>query len=104
MVARVEVRVAGSDDVVFSDDEATFTVSEGLLCPAVGATVATMLVGEVARVAAKARQCFGETGGLDGRVPPNADLDITVELIEMRAVDDMGYKASILVGGLGSMG
>jgi len=92
VVARVEVRVAGSDDVVFSDDKATFTVSEGLLCPAVGATVATMLVGEVARVAAKARQCFGETGGLDGRVPPNADLDITVELIEMRAVDDMGYK------------
>ena len=46
-----------------------------------------------------ARHCFGAAAGLDGKVPPNSDLVLSIELLEVHPVDDLtpsGFPAGSL--------
>lgn len=95
VVARITIRPRGSEEVVYENASAIFTVSEGFLMPAVGAAVRTMGLHECAVVQAASRHCFGSAGGLEGKVPADADLDIEIELKEMHPVDDLGCPGKI---------
>ncbi|XP_057781005.1 peptidyl-prolyl cis-trans isomerase FKBP62-like isoform X2 [Salvia miltiorrhiza] len=102
--ARLEdgTRVAKSDGV-------EFTVQEGHFCPALSKAVKTMKKGEKVLLTVKPQYGFGEKGksvsGDVGAVPPNATLDIDLELVSWKTVsnvtDDKKVVKKILKEGEG---
>ncbi|KAL6497851.1 Peptidyl-prolyl cis-trans isomerase fkbp62 [Orobanche hederae] len=79
--------------IVSKGDGVEFTVAEGLLCPALSKAVKTMKKGEKVLLAVKPRYGFGEKGkpasGDQGAVPPNASLNITLELVSWKIVSNI---------------
>ncbi|KAF4370304.1 hypothetical protein G4B88_012988 [Cannabis sativa] len=95
--------------VVAKSDGVEFTVNEGYFCPALSKAVKTMKKGEKVILTVKPQYGFGEKGkpaaGGEGAVPPNATLQITLELISWKTVseitDDKKVIKKVLTDGEG---
>lgn len=95
--------------LVAKADGVEFTVSEGHFCPALSKAVKTMKKGEKALLTVKPQYGFGEHGkpasGDEGAVPPNATLQITLELGSWKTVsyvtDDKKVVKKVLKEGEG---
>lgn len=79
--------------VVSQSDGVEFTVGEGYFCPALAKAVKTMKKGEKVLLTVKPQYGFGENGrtaaGDEGTVPPNATLEIMLELLSWKTVSDV---------------
>lgn len=95
--------------VVAKSDGVEFTVQEGHFCPALSKAVKTMKKGETVLLNVKPQYGFGEKGkpasGGEGAVPPNATLNVDLELISWKTVssvtDDKKVMKKILKEGEG---
>ncbi|KAH0639666.1 hypothetical protein KY285_036252 [Solanum tuberosum] len=95
--------------LVGKSDGVEFTVQEGHFCPAIAKAVKTMKKGEKVQLTVKPQYGFGEKGkpaSGDGRaVPPNATLQISLELVTWKTVssvtDDKKVIKKILKEGEG---
>ncbi|XP_027334320.1 peptidyl-prolyl cis-trans isomerase FKBP62-like [Abrus precatorius] len=79
--------------LVAKSDGVEFTVREGHYCPALSKAVKTMKKGEKVILTVKPQYGFGEKGkpahGDEGAVPPNATLQITLELVSWKTVSEV---------------
>ncbi|KAH6765817.1 rotamase FKBP 1 [Perilla frutescens var. hirtella] len=79
--------------VVAKSDGVEFNVEEGHFCPALSKAVKTMKKGEKVLLIVKPQYGFGEKGkpasGDEGAVPPNATLDIDLELVSWKMVSNV---------------
>ncbi|KAG7014531.1 Peptidyl-prolyl cis-trans isomerase FKBP62 [Cucurbita argyrosperma subsp. argyrosperma] len=79
--------------LVAKADGVEFTVGDGYFCPAVARAVKTMKIGEKALLTVKPQYGFGEKGkpalSNERAVPPNASLDITLELVSWKTVSEV---------------
>ncbi|XP_021907399.1 peptidyl-prolyl cis-trans isomerase FKBP62-like [Carica papaya] len=79
--------------VVAKSDGVEFTVKDGHFCPALARAVKTMKNGEKVILTVKPQYGFGEKGkpasGDEGAVPPNATLQITLELVSWKTVSEV---------------
>ncbi|XP_022991333.1 peptidyl-prolyl cis-trans isomerase FKBP62-like [Cucurbita maxima] len=79
--------------LVAKADGVEFTVGDGYFCPAVARAVKTMKIGEKALLTVKPQYGFGEKGkpasSNEGAVPPNASLNITLELVSWKTVSEV---------------
>ncbi|GMJ08993.1 rotamase FKBP 1, FK506 BINDING PROTEIN 62 [Hibiscus trionum] len=79
--------------VVAKADGKEFTVKDGYFCPALAKAVKTMKKGEKVLLTVKPQYGFGEKGkpaaGAEGAVPPNATLQISLELISWKTVTEV---------------
>lgn len=77
-----------------------FTVKDGLFCPALAKAVKTMKKGEKVILTVKPQYGLGEMGrpssGEEGAVPPNATLNIELELVSWKTVSEIGDDKKIL--------
>uniref|UniRef100_A0A5B7AKM4 peptidylprolyl isomerase n=1 Tax=Davidia involucrata TaxID=16924 RepID=A0A5B7AKM4_DAVIN len=95
--------------LVAKSDGVEFTVKEGYFCPALAKAVKTMKKGERVLLQVKPQYGFGEKGkaasGDEGAVPPNATLQVTLELVSWKTVsevtDDKKVTKKILKEGEG---
>ncbi|KAL8500968.1 hypothetical protein ACS0TY_020524 [Phlomoides rotata] len=95
--------------VVAKSDNVEFTVEEGHLCPALSKAVKTMKKGEKVLLTVRPQYGFGEKGkpasGNEGAIPPNANLEIVLELLSWKTVsyvtDDKKVVKRILKEGEG---
>ncbi|KAL3828933.1 hypothetical protein ACJIZ3_017735 [Penstemon smallii] len=80
----------GDGTVISKSDGVEFTVGEGYFCPALSKAVKTMKKGEKVLLTVKPQYGFGEKGkpasAAEGAVPPNATLDISLELVSWKTV------------------
>ncbi|KAK9146087.1 hypothetical protein Sjap_005990 [Stephania japonica] len=82
------------DGTVVSKSEGfEFTVREGYFCPALSKAVKTMKKGEKVLLTVKPQYGFGEKGrpasGAEAVIPPNATLQINLELVSWKTVTDV---------------
>ncbi|KAJ1696961.1 hypothetical protein LUZ63_005473 [Rhynchospora breviuscula] len=86
--------------VVSKSDGVEFTVKEGYFCPAISKAVKTMKKGEKVLLTVKPQYGFGETGRQasenEGFVPPNAALNVNLELVSWKTVMEIGDDKKIL--------
>ncbi|KAF7825857.1 peptidyl-prolyl cis-trans isomerase FKBP62 [Senna tora] len=79
--------------LVSKSDGVEFTVKDGYFCPALSKAVKTMKKGEKVLLSVKPQYGFGEKGkaahGGEGAVPPNASLEITLELVSWKTVSEV---------------
>lgn len=79
--------------LVAKSDGVEFTVKEDYFCPALSKAVKTMKKGEKVILTVKPQYGFGEKGkpasGEEGAVPPNATLEITLELVSWKTVTEV---------------
>ncbi|KAK4440980.1 Peptidyl-prolyl cis-trans isomerase FKBP65 [Sesamum alatum] len=79
--------------VIAKSDGVEFTVQEGHFCPALSKAVKTMKKGEKVLLTVKPQYGFGEKGkpasGDEGAVPPNATLNIALELLSWKTVSNV---------------
>ncbi|KAL2336779.1 hypothetical protein Fmac_011225 [Flemingia macrophylla] len=95
--------------LVAKSDGVEFTVREGHYCPALSKAIKTMKKGEKVILKVKPQYGFGKKGrpaeGEKGAVPPNATLQITLELVSWKTVsevtDDKKVMKKILKEGEG---
>ncbi|GER31411.1 peptidyl-prolyl cis-trans isomerase FKBP62 [Striga asiatica] len=95
--------------VISKADDVEFTVREGHFCPAITKAVKTMKKGEKVLLSVKPQYGFGEKGkpasGDGVAVPPNAKLNINLELASWKTVssvtDDKKVMKKILKEGEG---
>jgi len=96
--------------IVGKSDGVEFTVKEGHFCPALSKAVKTMKRGEKVLLTVKPQYGFGEFGrpasdGLQAAIPPNATLQIDLELVSWKTVvevtDDRKVIKKILKEGEG---
>ncbi|XP_010532918.1 PREDICTED: peptidyl-prolyl cis-trans isomerase FKBP62 [Tarenaya hassleriana] len=87
-VARLE-----DGTVVGKSDGIEFTVKDDHFCPAISKAVKTMKKGEKVLLTVKPQYGFGEKGkpasGDDSAVPPNATLEINLELVSWKTVSEI---------------
>ncbi|MED6177342.1 70 kDa peptidyl-prolyl isomerase [Stylosanthes scabra] len=92
VLAKYEVSLEDGKAVAKSDG-VEFTVREGHYCPALSKAVKTMKKGEKVILTVKPQYGFGEKGkpaaGEEGAVPPNATLQITLELVSWKTVSEV---------------
>lgn len=86
--------------LVYKSDGVEFTVKDGYFCPALAKAVKTMKKGEKALLTVKPQYGFGEGGKPasrdEGAVPPNANLQITLELVSWKTVSDVTNDKKVL--------
>lgn len=86
--------------VVAKSDGVEFTVKEGYFCPALSKAVKTMKKGEKVLLTVKPQYGFGENGkaasGQEGAVPPNATLQITLELVSWKIVSEVTNDKKVI--------
>ncbi|KAK6145136.1 hypothetical protein DH2020_021956 [Rehmannia glutinosa] len=95
--------------VIAKSDGVEFTVQEGHFCPALSKAVKTMKKGEKVQLTVRPQYGFGEKGkpasGDEAAVPPNATLNIDLELVSWKTVssvtDDKKVVKKILKEGEG---
>ncbi|KAK4747182.1 hypothetical protein SAY87_026219 [Trapa incisa] len=74
---------------ITKSDGVEYTVKEGHFCPAISKAVKTMKKGEKVLLSVKPQYGFGEKGEPNYGVPPNATLNITLELISWKTVSEV---------------
>ncbi|KAJ6808071.1 70 kDa peptidyl-prolyl isomerase-like isoform X1 [Iris pallida] len=99
VLVKYEARL--EDGSVVSKSKGTeFTVKDGHLCPALAKAVKTMKKSEKVLLTVKPQYAFGEKGrpasGEDGAVPPNATLNIELELVSWKTVSEIGDDKKVL--------
>ncbi|KAK6937856.1 Tetratricopeptide repeat 1 [Dillenia turbinata] len=86
--------------LVAKADNAEFTVKDGCFCPALSKAVKTMKKGEKVILTVKPQYGFGEKGkpaaGAEGAVPPNATLQITLELKSWKTVTEVTNDKKVI--------
>lgn len=86
--------------LVSKSDGVEFTVEDDYFCPALAKAVKTMKKGEKVLLTVKPQYGFGEGGrpavGHEGAVPPNATLEITLELVSWKSVSDVTMDKKVL--------
>ncbi|KAL2343488.1 hypothetical protein Fmac_004773 [Flemingia macrophylla] len=86
--------------VISKSDGVEFTVDEGYFCPALAKAVITMKKGEKVLLNVKPQYAFGENGrpasGDEAAVPPNASLQVDLELISWKTVSDITQNRKVL--------
>ncbi|KAG5029419.1 hypothetical protein JHK87_012933 [Glycine soja] len=89
--------------VISKSDGVEFTVEEGYFCPALAKAVKTMKKGEKSSLECEATifaDAFGESGrpasGDEGAVPPNAYLQLDLELVSWKTVSDITKDRKVL--------
>ncbi|KAG8371693.1 hypothetical protein BUALT_Bualt13G0114800 [Buddleja alternifolia] len=86
--------------VIAKSDEAEFSVQDGHFCPALSKAVKTMKKGEKVLLTVKPQYGFGEKGkpasGDEGAVPPNATLNIELELVSWKTVSNVTDDKKVL--------
>ncbi|OIW01302.1 hypothetical protein TanjilG_10463 [Lupinus angustifolius] len=86
--------------LVAKSDGVEFTIGEGHYCPALSKAVKTMKRGEKVILTVKPQYGFGEKGkpaqGDEGAVPPNATLEITLELVSWKTVSEVTDDKKVL--------
>ncbi|KAL5546869.1 hypothetical protein UlMin_006556 [Ulmus minor] len=95
--------------VVAKSDGVEFTIREGYLCPALSKAMKTIKMGQKVFLTVKPQYGFGEKGkpatGSDGPVPPNKNIEITLELVSWKNIvevtDDRKVIKKILKEGEG---
>ncbi|CAK8561600.1 unnamed protein product [Lathyrus sativus] len=99
VLVKYEVRLEDGK-VVAKSDGAEFTVSEGHYCPAFSKAVKTMKKGEKVILLVKPQYGFCEKGkpahGDEGAIPPNASLQITLELVSWKTVSDVTSDKKVI--------
>ncbi|THG19323.1 hypothetical protein TEA_028522 [Camellia sinensis var. sinensis] len=79
--------------LVSKSDGVEFTVGNGYFCPALSEAVKTMKKGEMVHLTVKPQYAFGEKGrptiGEECAVPPNATLQINLELVSWKVVSEI---------------
>lgn len=85
---------------ISKSDGVEFTVKDGFFCPALPEAVKTMKKGEKALLTVKPQYAFGEKGrprvGDETSVPPNASLQINLELVSWKTVSDVTNDKKVL--------
>ncbi|KAF5446446.1 hypothetical protein F2P56_032074 [Juglans regia] len=86
--------------LIAKSDGREFTVQEGHFCPALSKAVKTMKKGENVLLTVKPQYAFGEKGkpasGGEGAVPPNATLQITLELVSWKTVSEITEDKKVI--------
>ncbi|XP_027921388.1 70 kDa peptidyl-prolyl isomerase-like [Vigna unguiculata] len=86
--------------VVSKSDGVEFTVEEGYFCRALAEAVKTMKKGEKVHLNVKPQYAFGESGraasGEEGAIPPNALLQVDLELVSWKNVSDITKDRKVL--------
>ncbi|KAL3329394.1 hypothetical protein AABB24_036472 [Solanum stoloniferum] len=86
--------------VLSKSDGVEFTVQDGYFCSALSKAVKTMKKGERVLLTVKPQYAFGETGkvasGDEGSVPPNATLQINLEVISWKIVSEVTNDKKVL--------
>ncbi|KAG7949091.1 hypothetical protein I3843_13G043200 [Carya illinoinensis] len=86
--------------LIAKSDGLEFTVQEGHFCPALSKAVKTMKKGEKVLLTVKPQYAFGEKGkpasGGEGAVPPNATLQITLELVAWKTVSEITEDKKVI--------
>ncbi|KAK4404124.1 Peptidyl-prolyl cis-trans isomerase FKBP65 [Sesamum angolense] len=86
--------------IVSKADGVEFTVKDGYFCPALSKAVKTMKKGEKVLLTVKPQYGFGEKArpatGDELYVPPNATLQINLELVSWKTVSDVSNDQKIL--------
>ncbi|XP_054782988.1 peptidyl-prolyl cis-trans isomerase FKBP62-like [Prosopis cineraria] len=86
--------------LVSKSDGVEFTVKDGYFCPALSKAVKTMKKGEKVLLTVKPQYGFGEKGkaahGDEGAVPPNATLQITLELVSWKTVSEVTNDKKVI--------
>ncbi|KAI5385130.1 70 kDa peptidyl-prolyl isomerase [Lathyrus oleraceus] len=86
--------------IISKSDGVEFTVQEGYFCPALAKAVKTMKKGEKVLLNVKPEYAFGGSGkpssGDDGAVPPNASLQIDLELVSWKSISDITMDGKVL--------
>ncbi|XWS09254.1 hypothetical protein CRYUN_Cryun40dG0070200 [Craigia yunnanensis] len=86
--------------LISKSDGVEFTVGDGYFCLALAEAVKTMKKGEKVLLTVKPEYAFGEDGrpavGIEGAVPPNATLHITLELVSWKSVSDVTKDRKVL--------
>ncbi|KAK2360457.1 peptidyl-prolyl cis-trans isomerase FKBP62 [Trifolium repens] len=99
VLVNYEVRLEDGK-VVAKFDGVEFTVSEGHYCPALSKAVKSMKKGEKVILLVKPQYGFGEKGKPvhcdEGAVPPNASLQITLELVSWKTVTDVTSDKKVI--------
>ncbi|XP_024966315.1 peptidyl-prolyl cis-trans isomerase FKBP62-like isoform X2 [Cynara cardunculus var. scolymus] len=92
VLVNYEVRLEDGT-LVAKSDGMEFTVRDGHFCPALSKVVKTMKKAEKVILTVKPQYGFGEKGkqasGSEGQVPPNATLEITLELVSWKTVSNI---------------
>ncbi|KAJ4841871.1 Peptidyl-prolyl cis-trans isomerase fkbp65 [Turnera subulata] len=96
---KYEARLADGT-IISKSGGVEFTVGDGYFCPALAKAVKTMKKGEKVLLTVKPQYGFGEDGrpatGDEGAVPPNANLDIVLELISWNSVSDVTKDKKVM--------
>ncbi|GLT49524.1 hypothetical protein SLA2020_230760 [Shorea laevis] len=86
--------------LVSKSEGVEFTVGDGYFCPALAKAVKTMKKGEKVLLTVKPQYAFGENGrpaiGDEGAIPPNATLQITLELVSWKTISDVTKDKKVL--------
>lgn len=86
--------------VISKSDGVEFTVEEGYFCPALAKAVKTMKKGEKVLLNVKPQYAFGESGRPasrdEGAVPPNAPLQVDLELVSWKTVSNITKDRKVL--------
>ncbi|XP_027081237.1 70 kDa peptidyl-prolyl isomerase isoform X1 [Coffea arabica] len=86
--------------LISKSDGVEFTVKDGFFCPALAKAVKTMKKGEKALLTVNSQYAFGEKGrpqvGDEISVPPNASLQINLELVSWKTVSDVTNDKKVL--------
>ncbi|GMP78190.1 hypothetical protein CsSME_00034227 [Camellia sinensis var. sinensis] len=86
--------------LVSKSDGVEFTVGNGYFCPALSKAVKTMKKGEKVHLTVKPQYAFGEKGrpatGEECAVPPNATLQINLELVSWKVVSEITNDKKVL--------
>ncbi|GIL42473.1 hypothetical protein Vafri_434 [Volvox africanus] len=90
-------RVAGSETPFATSDGTLFTVKDGLLVPAVPVALRTMKKGEQVVLKVKPAYGFGETGSEEYGVPPNAELEIDLSLLDWHQVENVTPDGGVVM-------
>lgn len=92
VIVRYEAQLEDGS-VVARSDGVEFTVKDGHFCPALARAVKTMKKGEKVLLTVKPQYGFGEKGkpasGDESAVPPNANIQITLELVDWKTVTEV---------------
>lgn len=99
VLVKYEARVEDGT-VVSKSDGAEFAVKDGCFCPALSKAVKTMKKGEKVLLNVKPQYGFGETGrpasGNEGAIPPNATLEINLELVSWKTVTEVTNDKKVI--------
>ncbi|GLI70658.1 hypothetical protein VaNZ11_015595 [Volvox africanus] len=90
-------RVAGSETPFSASDGTLVTVKDGLLVPAVSVALRTMKKGEQASLKVKPAYGFGDTGSEEYGVPPNAELEIDISLLNWHQVENVTPDGGVVM-------